>query len=140
MKNLMKHVASLIVLIVFGILSFGSADSDTDTQQVQTQVPSYTITAGQLFQEYDANEVAADSKYKGKIVIVSGIILDIGKDITDDAYIVVGGSGMLDGVQCSFTESQQSSIAKLSKGQHVSVKGEVDGKMGNVLISKASLQ
>lgn len=139
-KNLKKHIASLVLLIVFGILAAGSIDTDTDTRKVQSQAPSYTLSANQLYREYESNEVAADTKYKGKVVIVSGRIQDIGKDIMDDAYIVIGGKGFLDGVQCTFTKSEQSSVASLSKGQQVSVKGEVAGKMGNVLVKKASLQ
>jgi hypothetical protein len=139
-KNLKKHIASLFVLVVLGVLAVGSTDTDTDTQKVQSQAPSYTLSANQLYREYDSNEVAADAKYKGKVVIVSGTIQDIGKDIMDDAYIVIGGGGFLDGVQCTFTKGEQSSVARLSKGQQVTVKGEVAGKMGNVLINKASLQ
>jgi len=140
-KNLKKHIASLVGLVLFGMLAVGSTDTDKDTQKVQSQAASYTVSANQLYSEYDSNEVAADAKYKGKVVIVSGTIQDIGKDIMDDAYIVIGGKGFLDGVQCTFTKGGQSSVARLSKGQQVTVKGEVVmGKIGIVLINKASLQ
>ena len=140
-KNLKKHLASLLVLVVIGFLAIGSTDSDTDSEKVQSQAPSYTLTANQLYSEYDSNEVAADAKYKGKVVIVSGTIQDIGKDVMDDAYIVIGGEGFLDGVQCMFTKGEQSSVARLSKGQQVTIKGEVEGKMiGNVIIRKAGIQ
>ncbi|MCK5861383.1 MAG: hypothetical protein KAH38_02790 [Candidatus Hydrogenedentes bacterium] len=139
-QNLGKNVASVLLFLVLGILAVGSTDTDTDTQKVQSQAPSYTLSADQLYSEYDSNEVAADAKYKGKVVIVSGTIQDIGKDIMDQAYIVIGGQGFLDGVQCTFTKGQQSSVARLSKGQQVIVKGEVTGKMGNILVKKTSLQ
>jgi hypothetical protein len=139
-NNLRKHIVSLVILLVFGILAVGSLDTDTDTQKVSTQTPSYTLSAHQLYSDYNSNEVAADSKYKGEVVIVTGTIQDIGKDIMDNAYIVIGGGGFLDGVQCTFTSGQQSSVASLSKGQKVKVKGEVSGKMGNVLVNKCSLQ
>jgi hypothetical protein len=139
-KNLSRHIASFVVLVAFLVLAVGSTDTDTDTQKVQSKAPSYTLSANQLYNEYSSNEVAADSKYKGKVVIVTGTIQDIGKDIMDDAYIVIGGGGFLDGVQCTFTKGEQSSVARLSKGQQVRVKGEVAGKMGNVLVNKCSLQ
>lgn len=138
-RNLSRHIASFAVLVAFLILALGSTDTDTDAQKVQSQAPSYTLSANQLYSEYNSNEVAADFKYNGKVVIVTGTIQDIGKDIMDDAYIVIGG-GFLDGVQCTFTKGEQSSVARLSKGQQVRVKGEVSGKMGNVLVNKCSLQ
>lgn len=139
-KNLKKHIASLVGIVVFFILAAGSRDTDKDTQKVQTQAARYTVSANQLYSEYNSNEVAADAKYKGKIVIVSGTIQDIGKDIMDNAYIVIGGSGFLDGVQCTFSKGEESSVARLSKGQQVTVKGEVAGKWGNVLVRNASIQ
>ena len=139
-QNLRRHILSLITLAVFGLFAAGSLDTETDTKQVQSQSPSYTLSADQLYSEYKANEVAADARYKGKIVLVSGTIQNIGKDVLDSAYIVVGGKGFLDGVQCSFTKGEESSVARLSKGQSVAVKGEVSGKMGNVQLNKCSLQ
>ena len=139
-NNRNRHFASSAVLLAFLIFAVGSGDTDTDTQEIKNQEASFTLTANELYSEYDHNEVAADSKYKGKVVAVDGIVQDIGKDIMDDAYIVIGGSGFLDGVQCMFTSGEQSKVANLSKGQKVSVKGEVSGKMGNVLVNKCSFE
>jgi len=116
-------------------------DTDTDTAIVESQAASYRLSATELYNEYSSNEVAADSKYQGKVVVVSGRVQSIGKDIMDNAYIVLGGGGFLDGVQCMFTEGQESSVARLSKGQQVVIKGEVAGRIvGNVLVNKCTLQ
>ncbi len=139
-NNKSRHVVSLFGLLLFLILAVGSVDTDSDTKEVRSKAPSYTLSANQLYGAYNDNEVAADAKYKGKIVIVYGTIQNIGKDIMDDAYIVIGGGGFLNGVQCMFTKGEQSSVSRLSKGQQVTVKGEVGGKMGNVLVTKCSLQ
>jgi hypothetical protein len=139
-NNRKKHLLSLFVLFVFCLIAIGSFDTKEDTKKVQSQAPSYILSATQLYSEYESNEVSADSKYKGRVVVVSGTIQNIGKDIMDDAYIVIGGEGFLDGVQCTFTKDQESSVALLSKGQYVTVKGEVAGKMGNVLVNKCTLQ
>ena len=140
-SELGKHIMSVGLVGILLALALGSVDTEQDTKKVQSQAPAHRITANALFAEYKANEVAADAKYKGKIVIVSGVIQKIGKDVLDQAYIVIGGKGFLDGVQCTFAESQNASIARLSKGQKVTVKGEVKGKMmGHILVSKCSLQ
>jgi len=135
-----KHVYSMVVLIIFSLLAYGSMETDVDTHETRGKAAEYQISADKLFQEYDANEVAADNKYKGHIVIVEGTITDIGKDITDQAYLVIGGDGFLDGVQCLFTKGEEPSFSSISKGDHIRVKGEVSGKMGNVLLRKCSLR
>ncbi len=39
-KELSKHIASFIILAVFGILAVGSTDTDTDTLKIQSQEPT----------------------------------------------------------------------------------------------------
>ncbi|MEE8404938.1 MAG: hypothetical protein V3S17_06070, partial [candidate division Zixibacteria bacterium] len=107
---------------------------------VELETIKFKLKADQLYGEYSANEVAADMKYRGQVIEVSGRIQEIGKDILDNAYIVIGGDGFFEGVQCTFLSNQQLSVAKLSKGQHVTVKGEVAGKMGSVLVYKCTLK
>jgi hypothetical protein len=108
--------------------------------------PCYTLSANQLCSEYNANIVAADIKYKGRIIVVSGIIRDIGKDMWGEAYIVIGDDGfpsVFHNVYCGLTKGEESSIARLSKDQHVKVKGEVSfgtSPASNVYLIKCTLQ
>ncbi len=140
LSNRSKHLVTAVLVGFLIILAVGSTDTEEETVAVKEQAASYTVSANAIYSEYESNEVAADSKYKGKVIIVTGVIQDIGKDILDKAYIVVGGQGFLDGVQCAFAESQNSVIAQLSKGKSVKVKGKVNGKRGNVQLEKCSLQ
>jgi len=139
-RELGRHAMSVGLLSLLALLAIGSTDTEQETKAVRNQVPAYDVTANALAAEYEANEVAADTKYKGKVVYVYGVIRDIGKDVLGAPYIVIGGEGFLDGVQCTFSESQTSAIAKLWKGQQVRVQGEVSGKMGNVLVRKCSIE
>ena len=57
----------------------------------------------------------------------------------DTAYLVIGGSGFLDGVQCTLPRGQEGLVARVSKGQYVTLKGKVSGQiMGNVLVNNCS--
>ena len=131
-----KHLLSLVVLTVFMFLAFGSVDSDSDTKDVQSHETAFTMSANEIIREYIKNEVKADLKYDGKIVEITGVIDDIAKDIMDNIYITVGkvsSDDFLDkSVQCYFTESEASSVSNVSVGDFVSVKGKIDGLMGNV--------
>ncbi len=139
-NNSKRHLLSLFVLLVFILLAIGSYNMKEDIKKDQSQAPSYILSAEQLFGDYESNEAAADSKYRGRVVVVSGTIQSSGIDLMNNTYIVIGGEGLLDGVQCSFIKDQKSSVSLLSRGQNVKVKGEVVGRMGNVLIYKCTLQ
>ena len=84
------------------------------------------ITPKQLADEYDENEIAADQKYKGKILEMSGEIDDFGKGIFDAPYIKLE-AGFLSWVYCYLSKSYEPQLAQLSKGQRVTVQGVCDG-------------
>jgi hypothetical protein len=133
------HISSRKTKTRFGRTESGGASvapepSSAIRERVVDDSLHAILSADALYSAYKANEVAADAEYKGKIVVVSGIVRDIGKDILDSPYIVLGGQGLLDGVQCMFPSAGNSPVAKIGKGQKVSVRGRVAGKMGNVLL------
>ena len=130
----------LLALYLLGKVSNWIGPATRSQGASERAAASYRVDASELYGEYKANEVAADAKYKGQTVVVSGTIQNIGKDILDSAYVVIGGRGFLDGVQCSFSKGDESDVARLSKGQLITVEGEVYGKLGNVLLKKCSLR
>ena len=138
-NKILKNTLSAVALTIFIILGGGSLDTDEGAEKISAATPDYVLSADTLFRAYDTNAVAADAKYEDKIVKVSGTIQSIGKDIMDTAYLVIGGSGFLDGVQCMLPSGQESLIARVSKGQYVTLKGKVSGQiMGNIIVNNCS--
>ena len=133
----MKNIKSLISFFLFVIIAFGSLDEfenlDQSPKVPSDSNPSVTISASKLYKEYNENEIAADEKYKGKIIEVTGVIRDIGNDIMDNAYITLVGDEYFGDIQCYFNE--KSVVAKLSKGKRITVIGSCSGLMMNVQIN-----
>lgn len=138
---ILSGVGGLFLLFII----LGAIGSDPDVQVAseqreqtknEAQVAEMKVTAVELSQAYDNNKVAADTKYKDKVVEVSGIVDSIGKDILDDPYVTLKGrSTSLFGVQCMFSRASEGELANLSKGQSITLKGRVDGELiGNVLV------
>ena len=98
------------------------------------------MSAHQLVAAYEANEVAADAQYKGKVVRITGTVDEIKKDILDDLYVALEGGHVLRGVQCFFDEAHTGVLARLQKGARVTVVGRVDGLMMNVLVKDCRLE
>jgi hypothetical protein len=104
--------------------------------------PSIVVTAPMLVSEYEANEIAADRKYKGRILQVSGTVDSIAKDILDTMYVTLdsGQEFGITSVQCFFDESAASSLSQLSKGLTITVVCHCDGKFGNVLLKSCGFK
>jgi hypothetical protein len=98
----------------------------------------YHLTASELYAEYKANVLRADSRYKGKFVEVTGVIESIGKEILGRPYITlkIDDSGW-GSVQCVFPKSEIDSLIQFSPGQSVKVVGKVLGEtLGIVLLTR----
>lgn len=91
-----------------------------------------TVNANDLVGMYVDNEVNADNQVKGKKFYVEGKIGDIGKEIMDDIYITLESSDMMRSVQCFIDDKDL--VAKLQKGQRITVFGKCEGLMMNVLM------
>ena len=98
--------------------------------------PSISVSAEQLISEYKDNEIAADQKYKGKLIQVTGRVDHVGKDIVDSMYVTVKGKGKYEfvTVQCFFDDSWATRLSYLSEDYPITVQGTCDGKFGNVLL------
>ncbi|MGA2670186.1 MAG: InlB B-repeat-containing protein [Dehalococcoidia bacterium] len=84
------------------------------------------IPAEQLLAEYTANEIAADQKYNGKVIEVSGKIDNFGIDL-DGNPLVCLYAGFLTDVVCHFDTSWESELGQLQKGQNITVQGICEG-------------
>jgi len=135
----------IIVVVIIGIASSGDNSKQgatgSQTQAAAEQQKAATkVTALALAGAYKDNEVAADATYKGQIVEVSGTVDTIGKDVLDTPYITLAtGQYSFESVQCMFAKSDEPQLATVTKGQSITLRGEVSGKMGNVLVRGCSI-
>lgn len=152
MKKLLKWVGIgigglIVLLIIIAIVSpSGEEETVTPAAPTVTATPAPTpeiirVTAQELYSAYEANEVAADAKYKGKVIEVSGVVDTIGKDFLGTPYVTLTSGGRYEvwGVQCMFSNKDEPQLAQLSKGETVAVRGKCDGYLVNVLIKKCIL-
>jgi hypothetical protein len=104
------------------VLSSQASDgvSDAAAQPADAiRADAIEISATELFAAYKANEIAADSRYKGKPVKVSGTIEEITSDAFDDAIVQLQAGGFMEQVHASGLSNE--AAAQLSKGQRITL-------------------
>ena len=87
------------------------------------------VTARQLNEDYERNEVAADAKYVGNYVMVTGVIYSVTEAVgkydvkleTDDFISVTN-------IVCKVDKDEEATILALAAGDTVTVLGKVGGK------------
>lgn len=113
--------------------------SPVENSTLSAAETSLKVAADTLYQEYEANQIKADEKYKGRTLSISGTVQAIGNDILDEPYIMLRSTNDITGVQCMFFTSDKSLLAPLHKGDNVTVVGRCNGYLLNVLIQECSL-
>lgn len=106
-------------IALFLFMQFGPKSAET---------PAIKITAESLYDEYDANEIAADQRYKGHVLEVSGTIHSIGK--AGSPYVQLDRSGPWPNPAaiCYFDSSNDAGLARLSKGDRIVIRGKCTGR------------
>lgn len=120
-----------------GTNASGSAEKETPKEEV------IKISAVDILAEYEANEVAATEKYKGKMLEISGVIDDFGKDILDKTYLTIsdGKEFSTNSVQLYFDDSENSKVAELKKGDSVVIVGRCgDFSVFNLAVNNCKLK
>jgi len=111
------------------------AETETEITEEEAEV---IVTAEQLLADYESNELKADQLYKYKLVEITGIVGDIGKDILDDPYLTLtnGDEYAIISVQCYFKNADEEAKAiDLAKGDQTTVLGTVDGSSFNIVVN-----
>lgn len=91
-------------------------------------VPDYPIVPiDQLIADYNANAIAADELYNGKIFSVTGVIVGFGTDVTGNKFVGIKSKKSESPfdyiVQCIFQSGYGSELARYSKGDVITVSG-----------------
>jgi len=121
MKSFFKWAGiGIAILIVIGVFAGASKDkpvSSNDASSVTAPMPDeiVKITAQQLFTAYDENEVAADERFKGKVLEVSGTVQAINKDAFDNIVINLRTSNEFMSVHLKIVDDEKAAAIALKK-------------------------
>jgi hypothetical protein len=151
MKKRTLNLLSLAGLAVFIVLATATTDTkknnsedssnSTTTTTPKEEKPNYDfkLTAPELLAAYQENEVAADKKYKGKKILVTGVAESINKDILDQSYVTLTGDGYFSNIHC--TMKSEDDAASIKKGKTYSFLGECSGLIiGSVMLDDCTIQ
>jgi hypothetical protein len=127
---------AVVLFIGWGLSKLGSSTPATAPSTSSSTAPSgdstptpkvqlLQVTAREYQADFDANEVAADDKYKDKKLLMSGKVKSIEKDFSGEAYLtlVAGGEGLASftGVQAHLKDEAVQQASRLGKGQSVTL-------------------
>jgi hypothetical protein len=114
-----------------------SAQIEEEKQKVAEGRDAVKVTAKDLYDAFHANEVSANSKYKDKVVEVTGEVHGV-----KERYVELSESDQFSGglVHVTFDSNSKNKMSSLKKGDKIKVRGICKGNVFfSVDIDKALL-
>jgi predicted negative regulator of RcsB-dependent stress response len=119
-------LAGLISLAVLGFIGYqvyscNNSGASSSYSSVEKSQPLYHISAKDLFDMYERNEVSADAAMKGDTVVVTGTVQAIDKNFEDAVVVELATSNEYAPVRMTLISGQEGKASALSKGEIVTI-------------------
>ena len=124
----MSRVFATLLFTLTSLFLLACASDQEIEQQIAESPIVLEVTAAQLQADYEANDVAADLRYKDKVIAVTGIVASIVSKDSGGASVGLETSNFVEGVRCHFTEQHVQDVAELLEGDWVKLRGQAEGK------------
>lgn len=139
-----KAITGIIMILFVGYCATQMANSgssgasnsaalaNTGPSAVTNAAPVATVSAYEMWQQYDANEVAADNYYKGRVFRIKGTVASIDKDFMDNVVLHLVSPNEFMTTTATMKDSKNSAnspAASLSKGDRVILVCVVKGRI-----------
>jgi len=152
-SSVMKWVIGGVVAVVLavigccGLLSWQWANAVKDLQkQVQQaqaaaeadrKARTVVVAAADLLAEFQKDPAAADQKYLGMYLEITGVVERVGKGRFNASFVILhaGDENVKLKIECFFDMAdpkEEDVVRRLGKGQKITVRGEYDGQVTNV--------
>ena len=119
-KMNLKLFPSAVLLVLLTVLAACATETGI-AKDILDHEPEFRVTAAEMVADYTASESEADDKYKGKVVVVTGVISEIYRGFLYTPYV-----DLEEGVRCSFSDNEDEVMLTLVEGQTISMKGQGD--------------
>lgn len=138
MKRLYKIV---LTLFVAGLLAAGGVYWYAFMRPHKNMLkakPAFVMDASNLFNDFSNNESTADKKYLGKVVQITGKVVDV-KNENDETAVTLEDDlfGVSTYLDSTYVADNPRIVAALDTGKIVTLRGQCDGMLNDVVISRA---
>lgn len=129
--------ALLVLLLLFAVGGIiGYRMWNKPHSDIHSTTANAKLSAAELYKVYQTNETIADKEYLGKVLMVTGKILDINQGADGSTNILLDTGDPMSTILCQLDKFSSHEMKGLSQGIQVTVKGICSGFTGDVVIDR----
>ncbi|MBS1599551.1 MAG: hypothetical protein JST75_15105 [Bacteroidetes bacterium] len=130
-------IAGIVWLVLAGLGLYYYDKPHANAGDKSTDI---SITAGDLFSQFQQDENAANKKFLDKIIEVKGTVMDVQQSGNTTSVQLDGGSGGA-GINCSIAiNNEKNKITLPEKGSVITIKGRCAGMLMDVNLVDCVIQ
>lgn len=134
-----KSISNGILCLASIILLIWGANSLLFNLDVADELASYKVEAAEIYNEYENNGLAAQEKYDGQIIEITGKINSIKRSFSDSleeksAVLLNSGKFLGKSITVYVSDKSKKYLMDLSKGDQVTIKGKVSSFSNDSLV------
>ena len=135
----MKRNILLVMLVLMAIAAgVGYYLYNKPAETTISSDADHTVSATELFAEFEQNEEAANSKYLNKVVAVTGKVSGLEPGANGATTVSLESGSDMFGVTCEIADPAEG--AGIKTGETITVKGLCTGMLMDVVLVKCSVE
>jgi hypothetical protein len=127
-------VPALIVALLAG--GFAYYLYNKPATKTEDRSSDLSVTAEQLFQEYEANEETANQKYLNKVIEISGTIMGTLVEANEFTGVQLKAGPLDQGIICEFEKQPGVKHPRYPVGDPIKLKCKCSGKLMDVVLDR----
>jgi hypothetical protein len=132
-----KKYLLLVLAAAFTVVAiYGYKEFNRKTADVSNMKPQIIISVDSIVAAYASAEDAANKKYLGKTIQVSGIIAEVNNQQDTLLNIVLGNAENMNNVSCLLDKKQLENLKYCTVGKFISIKGICTGFLADVELNR----
>ncbi len=125
----------LLAILILGILgaAVGFYFYNKPLEAMAGQRADFKMSAEELYNAFDNDEEAANARYLGKVIEVTGKVLEVKPDEEGKTGILLDAGGMF-GVNCKLDDLAEHPRESFAEGEEITLKCNCTGKLMDVVL------
>ena len=125
-------LASLAITLIIGV-GVGYYLYNKPLESMAGKKAEVALSATDLYAAFDLDEQAANAKYLGKVIEVSGTVVSVSAGDDGTPSVLLDSGGAMGGVICRMDASLATAF---QEGQQITLRGECTGKLLDVELAR----
>jgi hypothetical protein len=130
---MIKKILIIVLLIAVGVGLYAYYQFNKPHTDIASAKPVASLSAEDLFSQFETDEVRANTSYIGKIIEVTGVVSTVEKGGKGDVNVLMLVEGQMFGVALNFDKGK-ADPGDFKEGTTLTIKGECAGMLSDVVL------